>query len=83
MTWRRSPPPSATSWRPTAVPGYSPERDFGGVRILRRNAGAPPVWQWQDYTPTLVIESQTWIMGRMDTNAPTPPANSGIRFARP
>ena len=34
-----------------AVPGYSLERDFGGLRILRRNADAPPVWQWQDYTP--------------------------------
>ena len=64
-----------------AVPGYSLERDFGGVRILRRNAGAPPVWQWQDYTPTLVSELQTRIMGRVDANAPAPPANAGIRFA--
>ena len=34
-----------------AVAGYSLEREFGGVRILRRDAGRPPVRQWQEYTP--------------------------------
>ena len=63
-----------------AVPGHSLERDFGGVRILRRDAG-PPVRQWLDYTPTPVHESETWILGRVDPSAPTPPANAGIRFA--
>ena len=63
-----------------AVPGYSQERDFGGVRLLRRAADGP-VRQWLDYTPTPVHESEMWIMGRVDANAPTPPANAGIRFA--
>ena len=35
-----------------AVAGYSLEREFGGLRILRRDAGGPPVRQWQEYTPT-------------------------------
>ena len=64
-----------------AVAGYSLEREFGGVRILRRDAGAPRVRQWQDYTPTPVHESEIRVMGRVDANAPTPPANAGIRFA--
>ena len=63
-----------------AVPGYSLERDFGGVRILRRDAGGPPVRQWLEYTPTPVHGSEMRIMGRVDANAPTPPANAGIRF---
>lgn len=63
-----------------AVAGYSLQREFGGVRILRRDAGGPPARQWQDYTPTPVHESQIWVMGRVDANAPTPPENVGIRF---
>ena len=35
-----------------AVAGYSLEREFGGVRILRRDAGGPPVRQWREYTLT-------------------------------
>ena len=64
-----------------AVAGYSLEREFGGVRILRRDAAGPPVWQWQEYTPTPVFESEIRVMGRVDANAPTPPPNAGIRFA--
>ena len=64
-----------------AVAGYSLEREFGGVRILRRDATGPPVRQWHDYTPTPVHESEIRVMGRVDTNAPIPPANAGIRFA--
>ena len=64
-----------------AVAGYSLEREFGGVRILRRDAGGPPVRQWQDYTPTPVHESEIRVMGRVDANAPAAPAHAGIRFA--
>ena len=35
-----------------AVAGYSLEREFSGLRILRRDAGGPLVRQWQEYTPT-------------------------------
>ena len=64
-----------------AVAGYSLEREFGGVRILRRDGAGPPVRQWQEYTPTPVHESEIRVMGRVDANAPTPPPNAGIRFA--
>ena len=64
-----------------AVAGYSLEWELGGIRVLRRDAGGPPVRQWQDYTPTPVYESQIRVMGRVDANAPTPPAHAGIRFA--
>ena len=63
-----------------AVPGYSLERDFGGVRLLRREATGAPVRQWRHYTPTPVHDSEVWIMSRVDANAPAPPANAGIRF---
>ena len=63
-----------------AVAGYSLEREFGGLRILRRDAGGPPVRQWQEYTPTPVHESEIRVMGRVDANAPTPPPNAGIRL---
>ena len=63
-----------------AVRDYSLERDFGGVRVLRRDTTRPPVRQWQHYAPVVVHESEMWIMGNVDENAPVPPANAGIRF---
>ncbi len=60
-----------------AIPGYAVEREFGGIRILRRLADAPPVRLWQDYTPT--ISGARW-MSRVDPDAPVPPPNSGVRF---
>ena len=36
-----------------AIPGYAVEREFGGMRILRRQAGVPAVRLWQDHAPTI------------------------------
>ena len=66
-----------------AVPGYSLERDFDGVRILRRDAAEPPVRQWREHAPIIVDDLVMRIMGQVDADAPAPPANAGIRFAEP
>ena len=60
------------------VPGYSLERDIGGVRILRRDATEPLVRQWHDHAPVIVDDLVQRIMRRVDTDAPAPPANAGI-----
>jgi len=66
-----------------AVPGYSLERTFGSVRILRRNADETPVRRWREYTPVIADEFVHAIMRQVDRGAPAPPANAGIRFAQP
>ena len=63
------------------VPGYSLERVFGDIRILRRDATEPPVRQWQEHTPVIVFDIVQRIMPQIDADAPAPPANAGIRFA--
>lgn len=63
-----------------AVPGYSVEREFGAVRILRRDESEPPIRRWQAYAPVLVDELTMRIMRRVDPHAPPAPANAGIRF---
>ena len=60
------------------IPGYAVEREFGGIRILRRQAGQPAVRLWQEYTPTITYVE--WIMSRVDPDAPVPPPDFGIRF---
>ena len=70
--------------RPTLpVSGYSVERTFGTVRILRRDVDAPPVRRWQEYAPVLISDINDTIMRRIDPQAPTPPANAGIRLIDP
>ncbi len=67
-----------------AVPGYSLEREFGNVRILRRDAAEPPVRQWQEHQPVIVFDLVWQTMQQIDADFPAPPANAGIRFtARP
>ena len=61
-----------------AIPGYAVEREFGRIRILRRQAGGPAVRLWQDYTPTITGVER--IMSRVDPDAPVPPPDSGVRF---
>ena len=63
-----------------AVPGYSVEREFGALRILRRDESQPPVRRWQAYAPVLVDKSTMGIMRGVDPHAPPAPANAGIRF---
>ena len=54
------------------------EREVGWIRILRRQADAPPVRLWQDYTPSL--SGSRWIMSRVEPDSPVPPPDSGVRF---
>ena len=65
-----------------SVAGYSLDREFTGVRVLRRDRDQPPVRRWLDYTPTIVdrLDLKARIMARMDPDAPAPPANWGIRL---
>ncbi len=63
------------------VPGYSLEREFGRVRILRRDENEPPVRPWLDHAPVIVINRNKRIMGKIDPDGPSPPANYGIRLA--
>ena len=65
----------------TSVPGYSVERTFDTIRILRRDADEPAIRIWQGYTPTITGGSFTKVMRQLYPDAPTPPPNSGIRFA--
>ena len=41
------------------------------------------VRQWDGHAPVIVDDLMQGIMRRVDANAPTPPANAGIRFAEP
>ena len=65
------------------VSGYSVERTFGTVRIYRRDVDAPLVRRWQEYAPVLISDINDTIMRRIDPQAPTPPANAGIRLIDP
>ena len=66
-----------------AVPGYTLDKTFGGIRILRREGDEPPIRRWREFTPTITGELDTRLMRRIDPGAPSPPANFGIRFAAP
>ena len=66
-----------------AVPGYTLDKAFGGIRILRRDADEPPIRRWREFTPTITGELDARLMRRIDPAAPSPPANFGIRFAAP
>ena len=66
-----------------SVPGYTLEKAFGGIRILRREGDEPPIRRWRDFTPTITGELDHRLMRRIDPDAPSPPANLGIRFAEP
>ena len=63
-----------------AVPGYVVEREFGDVRILRREENDAPVRQWRDFTPTIVDDFSDRIMRPMVPDAPPLPSNAGIAF---
>ena len=64
-----------------SVPGYSLEKQFGDVRILRRDRNEPPVRAWLDHLPVVVTNRHKQIMRRIHPDGPSPPANYGIRFA--
>ena len=62
-----------------AIAGYSLEREFGDVRVLKRDENETPVQDWVTYTPTIIYEMKE-IVEEIDPGAPSPPANDGIRF---
>ena len=64
-----------------SVAGYSLEREFGQVRIFRRDQNEPPVRPWIDHAPVMLSKPAQRIMRQMDPDTPSPPANFGIRFA--
>ncbi len=65
----------------TSVPGYSVEKTFGTIRILRRDADEPVIRPWQEYTPTITGGTFSKVMRKLYPDAPAPPPNAGIRFA--
>ena len=64
----------------TSIPGYSVERTFGPIRILRRDGRETRVRRWEEHAPTITGGVFTDLMRRLYPDAPTPPPNSGIRF---
>ena len=64
----------------TSIPGYSVERTFGPIRVLRRDARTPRVRPWEEYAPTITGGVFIDLMRQLYPDAPTPPPNSGIRF---
>ena len=63
------------------VSGYSEERTFGAIRILRRDAEEPDVRAWQEYAPTIDTGVFADVVRELFPDAPPLPLNSGIRFA--
>ena len=66
-----------------SAPGYAEERTFGALRLLRRLENDAPVRRWQAFTPTVTEASADRIMPRLYPDAPSPPADFGIRFVAP
>ena len=66
-----------------SVPGYSVEKTFGNIRILRRDADDQAIRSWQEYAPIITGGTFTKLMRQLYPHAPTPPQNWGIRFADP
>ena len=64
----------------TSIPGYSVERTFGPIRVLRRDGREIRVRQWEVYAPTITGGVFTDLMRQLYPDAPAPPPNSGIRF---
>ena len=64
-----------------SVPGYSLDREFGEIRILRRDRNDTPVQAWIDHVLVIVSSRHKRFMRRIDPDGPSPPADYGIRFA--
>ena len=65
------------------VPGYSVERQYGHLRILRRDENHRPVREWHSYSPTIVYYTERYALSRLYPSLPVPPVNGGIRFTGP
>ena len=66
-----------------AVTGYAVEKEFGGVRILRREEKDAPVRGWRGFNPTVTNLFGEGYLRRLYAHAPPPPANFNIRFVEP
>ena len=64
----------------THFPGYSLERAFGPLRILRRNENDAPVRGWHSHAPIIVGEHDETAVNRADRGAPTPPIDMALSF---
>ena len=62
------------------VPGYVVEKEFGHVRILRREPNDAPVRQWRSFAPIMADDFIHRIVRAGNPDAPPPPPNNGIRF---
>ena len=62
------------------IPGYRIEREFGPVRIWRREAEGPEIRKWRRYEP-VVAWGMYPLMQKVDPRAATPPENWNIRYA--
>ncbi len=67
----------------TYISGYSVERTFDNIRVLRRNTNQPTVRTWREYAPTITGGTFTRLMRELYPDAPVPPPNWGIRFTDP
>ena len=56
------------------------EKEFGPVRILRRQQNDAPVCEWQSFNPIIADDFVHHIV-LAGTQTPPPPPNNGIRFA--
>ena len=61
------------------IPGYTVEKQFGDVQIWRRDENDTPIREWEVYNP-IIVGGLDQIMTHINSNAPKPPPNSGIRF---
>ena len=62
-----------------SIPGYTVEKQFGNVQIWRRDENDTPIREWEVYNP-IIIGGLDQVMKHINSNAPKPPPNSGIRF---
>ena len=62
------------------VPGYSLEREFDGIRVMRRDENGGEVRRWEARTPTVIDDFMEEVNQRIAPDAPAPPENDGIRF---
>ncbi|MCY4610102.1 MAG: hypothetical protein OXC38_00065 [Gammaproteobacteria bacterium] len=62
------------------IPGYRIKREFGPVRIWRREAEGPEIRKWRRYEP-VVAWGMYPLMQKVDPRAATPPENWNIRYA--
>ena len=60
------------------IPDYTVVKQFGALRIWRRDDNEAPVRQWEVYNP--IISGVEQIMKIINPNAPTPPDNMGIKY---